>query len=220
MNLIVKRALKWVIAPPMFSTPSSHPIRVLVYGDSNTWGWVPTESGFPTTRFPLSQRFSGVMQRELGSGFEVIENGLNNRTTNLDYPTPIGIVSGEAFNGAKTLPGLLAAYAPVDLVVILLGTNDLKAPFHRTTKESAAAIAQLIALVERSSGSVSNTYDAPQVFIVAPPQIGEMPHPYIAEHFSGAQVESKGFGEAYHKVAKTAGVPFLDATGAIGVTAG
>jgi lysophospholipase L1-like esterase len=110
------------------------------------------------------------MQRELGSGFEIIENGLNNRTTNLDYPTPIGIVCGEAFNGVRTLPGLLATHAPLDLVVILLGTNDLKAPFHRTAKDSASAIAQLIALVERSSGSVSNTYDAPQVLIVAPPQ--------------------------------------------------
>jgi len=196
------------------------PVRVLVYGDSNTWGWVPTESGFPTTRFSKAERYPGVMQAELGSGFEILENGLNNRTTNLDYPEPIGIVAGTAFNGARTLPGLLAAHAPLDLVVMMLGSNDLREPFWRTAAESAAAIAQLIDIVKSSDGSIANTYAAPQILIVAPPRIGPMPHPYIAERFSGAEQVSKEFADAYRAVAEAAEVSFLDATEAIGVTNG
>jgi len=202
------------------SNSPDNPVRVLVYGDSNTWGWVPTESGFPTTRFPKSQRYPGVLQAELGDRFEVIENGLNNRTTNLDYPEPIGIVAGTAFNGAKTLPGLLAAHAPLDLVIIMLGSNDLRDPFWRTAEESAAAIAQLINIVKSSDGSVANTYDAPQILIVAPPRIGSMPHPYIAERFSGAEQVSKRFADAYRTVTEEVEVSFLDATAAIGVTNG
>lgn len=229
MSKTTRRAITSLIAAatsialtlqPTLASPSPTPTRVLVYGDSNTWGWVPTESGFPTTRFSKAERYPGVMQAELGSGFEILENGLNNRTTNLDYPEPIGILAGSAFNGARTLPGLLAAHAPLDLVVIMLGSNDLRDPFWRTADESAAAIAQLIDIVKSSNGSVANTYAAPQILIVAPPRIGSMPHPYIAERFSGAEQVSKGFAEAYRAVAEEAEVPFLDATEAIGITNG
>ncbi|ASC73234.1 hypothetical protein XM38_041960 [Halomicronema hongdechloris C2206] len=229
MTSPLKRAIALLIATVTtltLTTRSVHsdspdtPVRVLVYGDSNTWGWVPTESGFPTTRFLSEQRFPGVMQRELGPEFDIIENGLNNRTTNLDFPEAIDLVAGGGFNGARTLPGLLAAHAPLDWVVIMLGTNDLRAPFHRTATEAAAAIAPLIDIVHDSGGSVANTYDAPRVLIVAPPRIGNMPHPEMAAAFSDAERTSQGFAAAYAAVAEAAAVPFLDATEIIGVTAG
>ena len=113
--------------------------RVLIYSDSNAWGWVPTENGFPTVRLPDDQRFGGVLERELGEGYEIVVDGLNNRTTDLDDPQDWGNVPASAFNGAAKLPGAIARELPLDLVIVMLGTNDTKAQFERSADEIAEA---------------------------------------------------------------------------------
>jgi hypothetical protein len=50
---------------------------IVAFGDSNTWGYDPATGG----RFPRAQRWTNVLQRELGADFEVIAEGLNGRTT-------------------------------------------------------------------------------------------------------------------------------------------
>ncbi|HKM57728.1 MAG TPA: hypothetical protein VJX28_03215 [Chthoniobacterales bacterium] len=60
--------------------------RILVFGDSNSWGFVPNPTGDPTTRYDASTRWPRAMIRRLGAGFELIEEGLSARTTNLDDP--------------------------------------------------------------------------------------------------------------------------------------
>ena len=94
------------------------PRTILTYGDSNTWGSIPSGGG----RYPRSVRWPGVLAATLGSGWHVVEAGLRGRTTIFDDPM------GDR-NGARHQESVLASAAPVDVVVLLLGTNDLKTRF-------------------------------------------------------------------------------------------
>jgi lysophospholipase L1-like esterase len=93
---------------------------VLCYGDSNTWGSDP-ETG---ERFAPEVRWPGVLRQALGEGYWVVEEGLNGRTTVRDDP-----IEGAHKNGRTYLPACLEFHKPIDLVLIMLGTNDLKARF-------------------------------------------------------------------------------------------
>ena len=94
--------------------------NILCFGDSNTWGYVPGTGN----RYPKQIRWTGLLQNLLGDSFFIIEEGLNGRTTVLDDPTRI------AKNGMTYLRPCLDSQAPIDLVVMMLGTNDCK---HRFT---------------------------------------------------------------------------------------
>ena len=84
---------------------------IVAFGDSNTWGYDPTTC----RRFPHAQRWPSVLQRELGSDFEVVAEGLNGRTTVHDDPI-------EPYRcGADALPPCLMSHAPVDLVILEIG---------------------------------------------------------------------------------------------------
>ena len=85
---------------------------ILCFGDSLTWGWIATPEGAPTTRYPYSERWTGVMAAALGSGYEIIEEGLNARTTSIDDPVD------PRLNGAAYLPTALASHLPLDLVIL------------------------------------------------------------------------------------------------------
>lgn len=61
--------------------------RILCFGDSLTWGWIPVTEGVPTERFPRDVRWTGVMADRLGDGYEVIEEGLSARTTTAEDPS-------------------------------------------------------------------------------------------------------------------------------------
>lgn len=93
--------------------------NILCYGDSNTWGY-DAEMKF---RFPVDVRWTGVLACELGLGYHVIEEGLNARTTVWDDPFE------EGKNGKNTIAPILASHCPLDLVIIMLGTNDMKNRF-------------------------------------------------------------------------------------------
>ena len=113
--------------------------RILVFGDSNSWGFAPCAANETTTRYDASVRWPSVMANRLGSAFELVEEALSARTTDLDdseIDLPSAHLRGAPFNGAKLLPAILASNLPLDLVVIMLGTNDLKVRFKRTRKKS------------------------------------------------------------------------------------
>ena len=98
--------------------------NVLCFGDSNTWGFMPESISLPCPeRHPHDVRWTGVLARELGGGYRVIEEGQNGRTTVHDDPFAL------ARNGKTVLPAILESHKPLDLVVLMLGTNDLKAVY-------------------------------------------------------------------------------------------
>ncbi len=106
---------------------------ILCYGDSNTHGFNPATQG----RFSLSERWTGVLMRELGSDYHVIEEGLGGRTTVWDDPIM------ESRNGRDYLLPCLWSHKPLDLVIIMLGTNDLKDRFSLTPFDIAAGAGAL-----------------------------------------------------------------------------
>src|SRR5919202_2797029 len=91
--------------------------RIMVYGDSNTWGYIPVESG-TTTRYPEDVRWTGVFRAALGPGYEVIDEGLSARTTDLPDPS-LPQSSGTGLDGSAYLPAAVATHLPLDLALQL-----------------------------------------------------------------------------------------------------
>lgn len=134
----------------------SNAISVLCYGDSNTWGQKPDKSG----RYPADVRWTGVLQKNLGDEHYIIEEGLNNRTTNLDYSKKPGR------NGRTYLAPCIASHNPLDFVVIMLGTNDLKIEYDRTPSQIVTAINSLIEDIKNNAWNKQKRI--PEIIIVSP----------------------------------------------------
>jgi lysophospholipase L1-like esterase len=146
-------------------------------------------------------RWTGVVQRELGDGFRVIEEGLNGRTTTVDDPIyPFR-------NGRDYLPPCLESHAPFDLVTIMLGTNDLKQRFNRSASDIAESVGILADMAKKSGFGPGG--GAPAVLLIAPPAVTRLTE--IAEMFAGAEEKSRRLARYYELRAQRYGVHFFDA---------
>lgn len=121
----------------------ARPVRsILCFGDSNTYGYLASMQGERLGRW---ERWPGVAQRELGEDWYLIEEGLNGRTTMFDRPdSPLR-------SGLAVLPMLLETHAPLDAVVIALGTNDVFVP--GVSAARAAAGVETLTTAIRESGA-------------------------------------------------------------------
>ena len=169
---------------------------VLCYGDSNTWGYDP-ETG---ERFSKDERWTGVFQQELGDDYLVIEEGLNGRTTVWDDP-----IEGYK-NGKEYLIPCLATHRPLDLVVFMLGTNDLKKRFSLSAYDIANGVGVLVDVVRKSAAGPGGC--SPKVLIMAPPPVAKLAE--LAETFEGAEAKSMRFAEHYQCIAEEHGCEFFD----------
>jgi len=192
------------------------PIRVMCYGDPNTWGWMPVKSG-STTRYPADVRWTGQLQKSLGNHYQIIEEGLNGRTTGVDdYENSLDpqITSSLNLNGEPSLLPILKSQAPLDIVVVMLGTNDVKPHLHQDLGKVTASIDRLMLDITRSS--VENQdwtkYKAPKVLLVAPVPVHPGQSQDMNTTFAGGYDLSAQLGAAYQKVAQKYGVEFLDAS--------
>ncbi|NEI72627.1 hydrolase [Rhizobium lusitanum] len=178
---------------------------ILCFGDSLTWGWIPVEQSSPTLRYPFEQRWTGAMAAELGDGYSIIEEGLSARTTSIDDP------SDPRLNGSAYLPSALASHLPLDLAILLLGTNDTKSYFRRTPYEIAIGMGKLAGQVLTCAGGVGTPYPAPKLLIVAPPPLAPMPDPWFEGMFAGGYEKSLELAKHYRALASFLKVDFLDA---------
>jgi lysophospholipase L1-like esterase len=178
---------------------------VLCFGDSLTWGWIPEDPPFPSSRFSRDVRWTGVLANGLGDDYVVIEEGLSGRTTTVEDP------ADPRLNGADHLPTALASHLPLDLVIILLGTNDTKATVARTALEIGAGMSVLVGQVLAGAGGIGTTYPAPEVLVVAPPPLAVPPDPWFEMVFAGAQQKSVELAGVYAALAAFHRVPFFDA---------
>lgn len=174
---------------------------VLCYGDSNTHGY--DCSSITGGRFARDVRWPGVLAAALGSGHQVIEEGLNGRTTIWDDPFHPGR------NGLAYLGPCLETHAPVHAVVIMLGTNDTKTMFSRPATEIAGGVGTLVDVVLRSGAGPAG--GAPRVLLVAPPAPGEVTERSEVWGFGGARAKGLELARLYAVVAEMKGVAFLDA---------
>ena len=170
---------------------------VVAYGDSNTWGYDPATGA----RFAPGVRWTSVMSQELGGGFRVIEEGLNGRTSVFDDPI-------EPYrNGLAYLTPCLLSHAPLDVLIISLGCNDLKSRFWLTPGDIALGVERLV--LTAKSLPVGHAGAPPDVILAAPPPVAELTA--FADMFEGAQEKSRALGARYRAVAKLHGVGFIDA---------
>ncbi len=184
--------------------------RVLAFGDSNTWGWIPVERGIPTTRYGAGQRWPSVAQAALGSGFEIIEEGLSGRTTDLfDNDPTVKELSGAGLDGSAYLPAAVASHLPLDLVVIMLGTNDLKTKFDRSPEAIALGVRGLIERVRRIDRGAWTEYPAPKVLVLAPPPLVQTER-FPTAILAGGIDKSRALAPHLEAVAAATGAGFLD----------
>lgn len=192
--------------------------HVLVFGDSNAWGWIPRPEIFPTQRLDKHHRWPEIMATGLGAGWSVICDALPGRTTNLDDPTCE--LGAQVANGARASPGAIGAHMPLDLVILALGTNDLKEPFQRSGDDIAEAIVTMAQAAAENTG-IATTYPAPKLMILCPPPLGPLhPEDWAQEVFSqGSLDKSRALAAIAQPMVETAGFAFVDA-GRIIETAG
>jgi lysophospholipase L1-like esterase len=179
--------------------------RILCYGDSNTWGFSSVPEP-PAPRYGRADRWPCVMGDLLGA--EVIEEGLNGRTTDVADPTNPQI-GGAGLNGAAYLPACLASHLPLDLCIILLGTNDLKAMYGRAPLRIAAGALTLVEIARAIGPGVGTPYDkGPDILLMCPPPLGEMS--YFADMFAGGHAKACALPPLYQQVAMLGGTGLLD----------
>ena len=178
---------------------------ILCFGDSLTWGWIPVEDGSPTRRYPYQERWTGAMAAHLGDTCRIIEEGLSARTTSLDDPNDARL------NGSAYLPSAIASHLPLDLVIVLLGTNDTKSYFRRTPYEIAMGMSKLVGQILTGGGGIGTPYPAPKALVVAPPPLTDMPHPYFQGMFEGGLEKSRELARQYRDMADFMKVDFLNA---------
>ncbi len=182
---------------------------LLCFGDSNTHGTLPMHELGALGRYARRHRWTTLLQEALPA-WEVIAEGHPGRTTLHDDP-----IEGPHRNGRRVLPALLETHRPLEAVLLMLGTNDLKQRFSVNAGDIALSLERLIRDI-RSSGA-GPMGGAPGVLVVAPPPILETG--CLAGIFAGGAAKSAGLGAEIGAMAARNGVPFLDAGQVVRVSA-
>jgi len=177
--------------------------KVLIYGDSNSYGSAPMPA---LTAYPVhgrAQRWGDVMARALGDAWEVIIEGLPGRTTVHDDP-----IEGAYRNGLTVLPAILHSHAPIDDLVICLGANDHKMRFGLSAQDIAMGVGRLVREARASE-------TAQRIVVVCPPPLRE--RGVLAEMFKGAETRCAGLADHMAEIAMREGAVFFDAGSVISV---
>jgi lysophospholipase L1-like esterase len=175
--------------------------HILVYSDSLSWGIIPTTR----KRLPFEQRWPGVMEVSLcssGRKVRVIEDCLNGRRTVWDDPFKPGR------NGLVGLAQRIEIHSPLELVVLMLGTNDFQSMHEHNAWHSSQGILALVSAIR--TAPIEPGMPVPKILVVAPPAI-QTPKGVIAPKFEGGERKCIGLAAAYRKVCEAVGCHFLDA---------
>lgn len=174
--------------------------NVLAFGDSLTWGYDAASE----TRHPFEVRWPNVLANGLRTPVQMIAEGLNGRTTVFDDHS-----AASERNGAKMLPSLLATHEPLDLVIVMLGTNDMREHICGNAAGSAAGIGRLITIIK--TFPYKPNHITPQILVVSPP-LAERGGDRFANHvMQGASSLSRQYADAYKLVVEENDVAFFDA---------
>jgi lysophospholipase L1-like esterase len=176
---------------------------MMLFGDSNTHGTPPMASFGRSDRFAYADRWTTHFTAAL-PGWEVVVEGQPGRTTVHDDP-----IEGPHRNGLTVLPALLESHQPINVVLIMLGTNDLKARFAVTPTDIAVSLERLVTCVRQHD-------DKTHVMIVCPPPIIEVGD--LGGIFTGGAAKSQALATEVSRMALRIGVPFVDAGPLIAVS--
>ena len=182
--------------------------HIVCFGDSNTHGYCadPADCADGGDRFNEDERWTCLLQKALGEDYLVIEEGLSGRTT--VFPDPLH----ESMPGLDTIYSCLMSHEPVDLLIIMLGTNDTK---ERLCANAACIGIGMERLVAKAKTVEAWRSDKPNILVICPPHIGEgiLDHPFIATMGLGCVEKSRELAPRYRELAQNQGCAFLDAEG-------
>ena len=182
---------------------------LLCFGDSNTHGTPPMENMSSPGRFERGVRWPSIMQAKLDPDWTVIEEGHPGRTTVHDDP-----IGGIHKNGTRILPALLETHRPLNLIIMMLGTNDLQHRFGVNATEIALAIGKMVEMIKASDSGVERK--APDIFLVSPPPVTQQG--CLADVFEGSANNANALSGAIANMARQHGIPFFDAGAHIAVS--
>ncbi|EAR52921.1 Lipolytic enzyme, G-D-S-L [Oceanicola granulosus HTCC2516] len=182
---------------------------LLCFGDSNTHGSPPANGPGPYARYGHGVRWPSVCAGALGERWEVIEEGLPGRTAQFDDPG-----MGAHMNGWPALRIALESHGPLDVLAVMLGTNDVKTRFAPTPARVTAGIAGLLDIA--LSEAMQERHGGLRVLLVAPPKV--VLAGLDAGEFHGAEEVSAALPDHYRALAEARGCAFLDANDVISVS--
>ena len=181
--------------------------HIVCFGDSNTHGYCVMNDG----RFDEDERWTCLLQKKLGEEYLILEEGLGGRTTSFQDPV------FEGLSGLDYIYPCLMSHEPVDLLIIMLGTNDTKERFGAS---SACIALGLKRLIQKAIATTDCWRDrTPHILVVTPQNIGkEYEHTQVRKTMgAGCAEKSQGLGEEYKEIAKLMGCEYLDANEVISV---
>ena len=174
--------------------------QILVYGDSLSWGIIPGTR----QRLTFEKRWPGVLETALNMGgnkVRVIENCLNGRRTVWDDPFKAGR------NGLQGLPQLLEVHSPLDLVILMLGTNDFQAVHNNFAIQATQGIAAIIQAIR--SAPIEPGMPVPPTLLVAPPPILRPTGP-MQDKFIDAEKKCLGLADKFAALSRELDCFFFD----------
>lgn len=176
--------------------------NLLCFGDSNTHGTPPIVTRGVYARFDAATRWTCVAARALGPAWHLAEAGLPGRTAQYDDP-----VMGAHMNGRVGLRIALESHGPLDVMTLMLGTNDVKTRFASTPEMVVAGLAGLLDVA--LSLEMQARHSGFKVLLICPPPVVET-GPIKVEFWGGA-ARSQALAPLMDDLARSRGVGFLDA---------
>ena len=176
---------------------------ILCYGDSNTWGYIPN-SGL---RFDEQTRWTGVLGRELGEGYRILEDGINGRTTVWNHPFE------EYRSGVDGLGYSLHRSKPIDLMILMLGTNDLNYTDAFGVYKGLNVLVRRILNAEACYPSIEKVFrNGPKLLLVSPILLdADISRVRPELHVSGRYQDSCKFAMYTRRLAEEYGIAWMDA---------
>lgn len=179
--------------------------KILVFGDSNTWGYHPHNKNpfAPYAQWEESVRWPNVFQDRMGAGYTVMVDGLCGRTAAAqddieDYTC-----------GKEQIVPSLRSHSPLDLLIIMLGSNDLKTRYGYTAYDVAHSVG---AVVETALTAADAFRDSvPNILLICPPPLGNLDHSFFALEFEGSEEKSKQLAPFFEIMAARYRIAYLDA---------
>lgn len=184
--------------------------RILIYGDSNTYGYTAHADG-TFGRLPIAQTWPGKTALLLGNDYEIIIEGQNGRAIKYDFDD---YIANAGLNAAINLPNTLTSHMPLDLVVIMLGTNDQLKDQSRSAQDMANGMEELIQTVKNPQWQRRTNFEIPQVLVLAPPKILIKNEKYKA-YYEGSLEKSTQLAQCMQKVAENNHAEFFDAAAVV-----
>jgi len=169
--------------------------NILCFGDSNTWGYV----GGTAARYEWGTRWTSILHdRMYEDGYYIIEEGVNGRTTVFPDPRPGRIAS-------QVLPGILDTHSPLDLIIVMLGTNDCKPVFEPDAQKLSDGIDTIIRMIREHSPGL-------KILLVSPIGMGSEIYRYDKDFVPGSHLMAEKLPELYQSVAEKWAIEFMAAS--------